>query len=187
MQKLSFTFGSENMKIETERLVLEDYQDDDWNLFRNLYPDPEINKYVLATDKSEDAWRKFFDTCATDRKSNTRRFFYLKMTEKTTGCYIGETGINIISRNKNGGIGNVGYALLKKYRKLGYATEAVKGTVDYWKQLKTLHKLIALINPLNSDSRKVLKRCNFTKSGYLTKDFIGANSWEDVETYEDLF
>jgi RimJ/RimL family protein N-acetyltransferase len=175
------------MKIETERLVLEDYQDDDWNLFRNLYPDPEINKYVLATDKSEDAWRIFFDICATDRKSNTRRFFYLKMTEKTTGCYIGEAGINIISRNKNGGIGNVGYALLKKYRKLGYATEAVKGTVDYWKQLKTLHKLIALINPLNSDSRKVLKRCNFTKSGYLTKDFMGANSWEDVETYEYLF
>ena len=57
----------------------------------------------------------------------------------------------------------VGYHIGKQYTKNGYATEALKAFLEFMKEEKKLEKVYGICVSENVASRKVLKRCGFTK------------------------
>lgn len=64
----------------------------------------------------------------------------------------------------------LGYVFNEKYQKLGYATEATEAMISYVVENKNVHRFIAMCNPENSASWKLLERLGFRREGLLVKN-----------------
>jgi RimJ/RimL family protein N-acetyltransferase len=57
---------------------------------------------------------------------------------------------------------DIGFAFLAKHRKKGYAFESSKAMLDYTKNILKINKIVAITNPNNSVSGKLLEKLSFT-------------------------
>lgn len=159
------------MQIETERLILKEYNKDDIEAFYSLKSDKEVwiySTFKPLTDRKEAV--ALLDCILSNRKNTYPDF--LALFEKKTMQYIGEAGI--IGSNPNASRGEVGYNLLPEYWKRGYATEILSAIVKWAFQDRQYERLEALALECNTASCKVLEKCGFQKEGVL-RNF---NKWE---------
>jgi len=77
------------------------------------------------------------------------------MTLNDTGDSIGMCGL--VNRESLDDI-DIGFALLPEYSNLGYAYEAAKATMDYAKDTLAIEKIVAITNPDNHKSIKLLNK-----------------------------
>lgn len=77
----------------------------------------------------------------------------------------------------------LGYSLGVNFTGKGYMTEAVELILQFaFKNLK-LHRIEANVQPLNSASINVLRRCGFTKEGFSKKYLKISGKWCDHERW----
>ena len=148
-------------RIETERLLLRTYQPEDLETVYLLCSDPDvaeffpdyysINKeHVLASlPRRIERWRKF-------------GFGQLGVFEKTSEELIGYCGMQYLDDTTEV---ELYYGFFKKYWKRGYATEAAKAILKFGFEQIKLERIVAVTNPKNIPSQKVLLRLGMKKGG----------------------
>ncbi|WP_413889049.1 GNAT family N-acetyltransferase [Candidatus Aalborgicola defluviihabitans] len=92
-------------------------------------------------------------------------FGLCRVSLKSTGQAIGMCGL--IRREGLADV-DVGYALLPEYCSQGYAVECVRAVLDNGACQHDLRRVIAVVNPDNADSIRVLERCGFDLEGVVT-------------------
>ena len=104
---------------------------------------------------------------------------------KDTGKLIG----NIYLAEQEFDTWELGYVFNKNFQRMGYATEAVKALLDDIFHDKNARRIVAMCNPLNEPSWKLLERLGFRKEGhlikniYFKKDGDGNPIWSDTYEY----
>jgi RimJ/RimL family protein N-acetyltransferase len=100
------------------------------------------------------------------------------MIEKSSGNFIGWSGLKYMQQTTNGKINfhEVGYRLLQKHWGKGYATESAKAAVNYGFEEMKLNEIYGITNVENINSRKVLEKCGLT--------FIETFVWEGWNNIE---
>jgi [ribosomal protein S5]-alanine N-acetyltransferase len=73
----------------------------------------------------------------------------------------GEPGVN--SANAADAV-EIGYAILPRYRRLGYATEAVEGLLG-WARKQGIHHFVASVAPDNAPSLQIIRKLGFVRTG----------------------
>jgi [ribosomal protein S5]-alanine N-acetyltransferase len=68
---------------------------------------------------------------------------------------------------------DLGYAFLPAYWRQGYAAEAARGVVDYAVKTLGMRRVVAITDPENLDSMKVLTRVGFVAVGIIRKGESG--------------
>lgn len=87
-----------------------------------------------------------------------------------TDRMIGMLGVPRVS---SPGTAEVGYIYDESAWGHGYATEALAAYMNvYWDHAKTIDAVIAMVDPENIPSIKVLKKCGFVVVEYLVKDIV---------------
>lgn len=88
------------MIINTEKLILREYSNEDFPLFRSVYSDEEIMKYAYVNVyKTENAVRSYFDKVLSDYTKNENRDAYeFAVIEKSSGEYLGSAFSSSLSR-----------------------------------------------------------------------------------------
>ena len=92
-------------------------------------------------------------------------FGLCRVSLKSTGQAIGMCGL--IRREGLADV-DVGYALLPEYCSQGYAVECVGVVLDNGACQHGLRRVVAVVNPDNADSIRVLERCGFDLEGVVT-------------------
>lgn len=77
----------------------------------------------------------------------------------------------------------LGYSLGVKYTGNGYMTEAIKLVLRFAFNSLKLHRIEANIQPHNTASISVVKRCGFSKEGYSPKYLKISGKWCDHERW----
>ncbi|MRS03541.1 N-acetyltransferase, partial [bacterium] len=77
----------------------------------------------------------------------------------------------------------IGYTLDQELNGKGYASEAVRGMVDYGFNVLNLHRIEAGVMPSNLPSQRVLEKCGFIREGLARKNVNINGKWEDHYTY----
>lgn len=77
--------------------------------------------------------------------------------------------INLSDMNRYDGYMELEYAIAKKYRNKGYATQALKRMVDYGFAEMNLLVIAAWVRSHNQNSARVLEKCSFSFEGRLRK------------------
>lgn len=86
-------------------------------------------------------------------------FGFYGIAIKNSGQLIGTVGL--IDREGIDHV-DVGYGLLPAYRGKGYAIEATKAMYNYGYDTLSIDKIVAIVNPDNDDSIKLLKKLGLT-------------------------
>jgi len=94
--------------------------------------------------------------------------------EKKDGTKIGNIG-HLLSAGEV----EIGYFVVPKERRKGYASEAILIMVDYLFLSKDLERIQAKADPENIASCKALEKAGFKREGILRKTFFCRGKWKD--------
>lgn len=147
-------------QLETERLRLRWFTDDDVQVMFELNSDPDVIRYAEsspARDLEEARQRLEQGPLADYEKYGYGRF---AVELKETGDVIGFCGIKYLPEID---LPEVGYRFLKKYWGMGIGTEAARVCVDFAREDLEVDKLVALIEPENRASIRVAEKLGMNR------------------------
>lgn len=160
--------------IETERLILRGWREDDLDAYAAMMADPEVMRFLGGASARGDAWRGMATLIG---HWELRGFGLWAVERKRDGVLIGRVGVQYPEGWPST---EVAWTLARPYWGQGYATEAARASLDYGFRTTSLPKLISLIDPENHASRRVAERLAYSKGGKATITISGKSYELDV-------
>jgi RimJ/RimL family protein N-acetyltransferase len=140
------------MELETDRLVLRYWRQDDFNVYADYYADPETARFVGGQKKRDLAWRHM---AAVVGHWTLKGFGQWAVEEKSTGKVIGCIGL---WEPEGWPELEVGYWLVEEAQGKGYATEATLRARRYAYEALGAPTLVSYIDPENEPSKRLAER-----------------------------
>jgi RimJ/RimL family protein N-acetyltransferase len=149
-----------DVELETDRLRLRMWRDDDFEAYAKMCGDPEVMRYLggKTFDRFE-AWRHMAFLVG---HWQLRGYGHWAVEEKASGAFVGRIGF----LNPEGWPGfEIGWTLAREFWGRGYATEGARRALAYaFDELGKDH-VISLIHPENKGSIGVAERLGETVEG----------------------
>lgn len=169
--------------IETDRLILREVSKDDADDLLIYLSDKEVMKYMglepfnsVEDALDEIAWYKSIF----EKETGMRWGISLKGQDKVIGS------CGFLNRATQHYRAEIGYELSKEHWGKGIASEAIEAVISYGFKELNLHRIEALIEPLNLPSQKVLERKGFIREGLLRGYEFTCGKFDDVYMYSLL-
>ena len=145
--------------LETDRLVLRPFRDDDLDGYFAVLDSPEVRRSLHLPDNLDrsDAWQQMAWFLGQWELRGTGHW---ALEEKESGQFVGRAGLHRPERHDWPGV-EVGWALHPDCWGRGYATEAGAAAVRYGFDQFEVDKLFSCILPENHRSQAVAKRLGF--------------------------
>ncbi|BEV03147.1 GNAT family protein [Chryseobacterium gambrini] len=168
------------MNLETERLLIRDITSDDKQAIFNYRSDAEANKFQSWIPETLEDVEQFIQR--NNKEFNQPESWYqVLITEKDSKAVIGDIGIHFFGA-ENLQV-ELGITLNKDFQGIGYASEALKGVINFLFSDLKKHRVMASIDPENIDSLKLMERIGFRKEGHFVKSLFWKNNWTDDVIY----
>ena len=163
--------------MDTDRLIIRKFTPDDWPDLYEYLSQEEVVKFEPYKVFSEESSKE-----EAIRRSEDESYWAVCLKDNCK--LIG----NIYLSKQDFDTWELGYVFNKNYQGKGYATEATKSLVHDAIKNQNARRIVAMCNPLNESSWKLLERLGFRREGHLTKNIYfkkdedGNPIW--VDTYE---
>ena len=167
--------------IKTERLLLRDFQADDWSAVHVYACDADVTRYQDWGPNSEDDTKKFIDFSITSSQLKPRVDFELAIILSENNKLIGGAGIHISNAAHREGW--IGYCLNKQWWGKGIGTEAARTLIDFGFSQLGLHRIFATVFPGNTASVNILKKIGMNKEGHSKSHKLVRGVWRDSDWY----
>jgi [ribosomal protein S5]-alanine N-acetyltransferase len=148
-----------SMIFETARLLVRQYDLDDAEDFYHLNSDPDVMKYIRTPKTRPQAFQFLQENIEYYQAFPV--YGRWALIEKSNKAFIGSFMLRpstVVTDQIE-----LGYAMFKNFWGNGYATESVKGGLDYGFRLLQLASVIAITQTENIRSQKVLLKCGFAQ------------------------
>lgn len=173
------------MILRTERLLLRDFVESDWEAVFAYQKSPLYLRYYEWTERTPDAVRAFIHMFLDHQKQDPRIKFQFAVTLKSTGQLIGNCGVR---RNSAEAFeGDMGYELDPDHWGRGYATEAARAVLRFGFSNMGLHRIYAACVADNTGSAHVLEKLGMQQEGRLREDEYYKGRWWDTLLYAILY
>lgn len=150
-----------DMRIETERLIIRPYKEDDLPQCFELMQDKELFNYLDMDVLSYEEYKGLFEWLIDSyNKGFDEDFKYsFNITLKKTDIHIGWCGVG--GSNYDHEQKEIYYLIGSKYQGKGYAKEATVALLKYCFETIGLSEIIALCKEENIASKKVIEHMGF--------------------------
>ncbi|ADZ85877.1 GNAT family protein [Cellulosilyticum sp. ST5] len=168
-------------QLETERLVIRRFKEEDWKDLYEYLSDEEVVRYEPYQAFSIEASQN-------EAKSRAESPAFLAVCLKENNKLIG----NIYFAKQEFKTWEIGYVFNRSYQGRGYATEAANAVIAYGFNTRGARRIVAMCNPLNTASWRLLERLGMRREGhlkqniYFKKDEKGNPIWSDTYEYAIL-
>ncbi|MCK7451782.1 GNAT family N-acetyltransferase [Enterobacter chengduensis] len=148
------------MDLETPRLKLEPYNDSHYEGLRVMDSDVGVMRYITGgiVKTPEETWEGIRRVQARWDKYN---FSWWAIKEKSSGVIVGAACLQHLA-NVDGAPLEIGWRLVPEHNGKGYATEAAQAIVDYAAEQVGANYLVAVADPENIPSQRVMQRLGMT-------------------------
>lgn len=170
--------------IETKRLILREFNEDDFLSMHTYASDPEVSKYLPWGPNSEDDTEMFLDIIIKYQLDSPRYDYEIAVVRKEDNKLIGACAIHV--SNPNNKEGWIGYCYNQEYWGNGYASEAAEVIIEFGFKHLNLHRIFATCDPENIGSSKVLENIGMSKEGRLRENKYQKGKWRDSFLYSFL-
>ena len=119
----------DDVRIETDHLVLRELTDDDFDSVHVYASDPDVVKLLSWGPNSEDDTRAFLRQAAEERKVDPRASYRLGVVSTEEDKLIGACHLVIPVATER--VGRITYVLNKDYWRRGFMGEAVRGILKF--------------------------------------------------------
>ncbi len=140
-------------RIETRRLILREWREEDLEPYAEFMADEEMVRYLGGVTKDRDeTWRLI---AAFVGHWALRGFGLWAVEDKADGAFVGEVGLWF---PEGWPAIEVGWSIMKPHQGKGYATEAARASAQWAFEHLELDSLISVIHPENAASIAVAKK-----------------------------
>jgi RimJ/RimL family protein N-acetyltransferase len=160
--------------IETERLILRGWCEDDLDAYAAIMADPEVMRFLGGASARSDAWRGMATLIG---HWELRGFGLWAVERKRDGALIGRVGVQYPEGWPST---EVAWTLGRPYWGHGYASEAAQASLEWGFKTLPVPKLISLIDAENFASQRVAQRIGQIKGGPYTLVVQGKSYPVDV-------
>ncbi len=172
------------MILMTDRLVLREFEEDDWKAILAYQDDPLYLRYNPWSHRTEQDVRRFVQMFIDWSKEEVRRKYQLAITLRSEGKLIGNGGLRM--SNHSSWEADIGYELNSHYWGKGYATEAAQALLTFGFNELRLHRIIAQCIAENSASAHVLEKIGMQYEGRFRQNEWMKGRWWDTLQYAIL-
>lgn len=169
------------MILTTERLILREFVERDWEAVLAYQQDPLYLRYNEWTSRSAEEVRAFIQMFLDHQKHVPRIKFQFAVTLKSTGQLIGNCGVRRNSAEAREG--DVGYELDSNYWGKGYATEAARAVLGFGFSQVELERISAWCIADNLGSARVLEKIGMQLERRMRKHQYFKGRWWDTLCY----
>ena len=159
-----------NIYIETERLILRNLVEEDYERLYLLDSDPEVMKYIgmPTLSKVEESKEVVKMIMQQYEENGVGR---IAVIEKESELLIGWSGLKLNTSEVNGyqNFYELGYRFLPETWGKGYATESGKASLDYGFNDLKAEIIYAYAHSENQASNHILTKLGFEKNGEFTE------------------
>lgn len=154
------------MRIETERLILREWQDRDRAPFAAFHADPEVRRYyyppTMTRAKSDAMVDYMIAALAADG------FSFLACERKSDGAFMGEIGLHLLEEEIQALMDRpcpieFGWYFGRAYWGHGYATEAARAWIEQSFEVLGLPELCSISQEDNAASIRLMERIGMTR------------------------
>jgi ribosomal-protein-alanine N-acetyltransferase len=172
------------MELETERLILREFRENDWPDILAYQADPLYLRYYEWTERTPKAVQEFVQMFLDQQQERPRTKFQLAVTLKPNHQLIGTCGIR--TKSVDAHEGDIGYELSPKHWGQGYATEAARAIVQFGFTELRLHRIWSWCIADNVGSARVLEKLGMQLEGRLRDKERFKGRWWDTLLYAIL-
>lgn len=180
------------MILKTDRLLLREFEDDDWPSVLAYQADPRYLRYSPWTRRTEADAREFVATFIAWQHEVPRTKFQCAIVLQAGQQLIGTCGIRLArpvehlkDRSTPWGA-DIGYELDSRFWGHGYATEAVRALLAFGFIKLGLHRISAYCLAENTASIRLLERVGMRREGHLRENEWQQGRWHDTLIYAIL-
>lgn len=173
------------MRLMTERLVLREYEAEDWRAVLAYQSDARYLRYYPWLERNEAAVKEFVGGFIARQREEPRRVFQLAITlPAESSRLIGSCGVRVNDPEQREG--NIGYELDPAYWGRGYATEAAGTMLSYGFEQLGLHRVWAECVANNTASAHVLEKLAMRREAHFREHGYFKGRWWDHLVYAVL-
>ena len=169
------------MQLTTERLILREFQVEDWTATYAYESDPTVVRYQSNGLYTPEESRAYIVRSMATAVAAPRRVFDLAVTLKSDGRLIGRCGLNIKNPEMNEAA--LWYVLHRSFWGRGLIPEAARALVDFGFQDLSVHRLWAECDPRNVGSERVMQKLGMRKEAQFKESCFIKNEWCDSVVY----
>ena len=167
------------VRLLTERLILREFEADDWSAVLAYQSDPRYLRYYHWTERTPGEVREFVNTFVTQQDEHPRTKFQLAVVLKLDHQLIGSCGIRMASPDAYEA--DIGYELDPQHWGQGYATEAARAIVRFGFTELGLHRIWAHCIAENLGSVRVVEKVGMRPEGRLReKEYFKGRWWDTL-------
>ena len=151
------------MDIRTERLLLREFNEKDYDFFLRLEQNEFYIKYEEDSIPTDEQTKEKFDSILRNNKSEDKYRFLITRAED--GEPLGTVLIWCIDKPIREW--EVGWGLYKEHTGKGIASEAARALLEFGFKELNIHRIQANCNANNTASEKIMERIGMKKEGIL--------------------
>ena len=170
--------------VRTERLLLRDFRETDFDDVHAYGSDPEVARYMPWGPNTPDDTRDFLARSLLQQASWPRLEFGLAIEQAGTSSVIGSVALHLID-GPNRTV-ELGYCLRRDLWRQGLVTEAARAMVDAGFRSLDLHRIAATCDARNVASYSVMQKLGMRREGLLRRDRQVKGEWRDTYVYAVL-
>lgn len=151
------------MIVETARLRLEPYDDTHYQGLRVMDSDAEVMRYINhgIAKTPEQTWETLRRV---QQRWQQYGYSWWAIKEQVSGEIVGAACLQHLGNNDNAPL-ELGWRLLPNHTGKGYATEAARAIIDFAVKQTGTDYLVAVADPENIPSQRVMQRLGMTYKG----------------------
>lgn len=170
--------------IETTRLRLRHFRDDDCALFMAYRNDPEVARYQSWEGITEAEARALIQEMKEIHPWASGEWLQIAIELKETGLLVGDCAVKIEEDDERQA--EIGYTLSRACQGRGIASEAVSCVLEYLFASLGLHRVIAITDVENAPSVALLERLGLRREGHFRQNVWFKGNWGDEYLYAML-
>ena len=150
--------------LETDRLILRDYTEMDFEAYFKLKSDAQTMYYLqdIQARSPEEAMAEFHEVLS-DQAASSRRFYFLHMELKDAHKQVGSIGYTVTDNPPAGKIVHLGYFTYPEYWGNGYTSEALKRLLEYAFTENNVYRVTTGCLAENKGSERVMQKNGMIK------------------------
>lgn len=150
--------------LETDRLILRDYREEDRDAHFKLRSDSKTMYYLQDIQLfSKEEADKDFANILSDMKSENRKFYFFHVELKSSHEHVGSVGYTVVDCTPVGKIVGAGYFTYPKFWNNGYVTEAFKRVLEFAFLENGVYRVTTGCLSENVGSERVMIKCGLIK------------------------
>jgi aminoglycoside 6'-N-acetyltransferase len=173
------------ISLTTPRLHLRPFQESDLEAFVAYRSDPDVARYQSWTPPfTQDQAAAFLNDMTLAQAGQPGVWYQLAVERQVQPGIIGDCAFQVLADDDQQA--EIGFTFSRLYQQQGYATEAVRGLLDYLFDDLRLHRVTATCDVENVASFRLLERVGMRREAHRVENIWFKGAWGSEYVYAVL-